>query len=256
MENKPGKRFDVILFDLGNTLLYFNGIWDQVFAEMDAALLHSLKASGYELGGGMTDQDFIRQMEARFEEFDAQKSGEFLEFSTAFILRNLFDEIGLTEIPEAILRKAIRDMYTVSQLHWQPEADALPALQSLREQGYRMGLISNAGDDQDVQTLIDKAGIRCYFDVILTSAAQGIRKPNPRIFQQALQHWGALPERAAMIGDTLGADILGAKNAGIYSVWITRRASPNQPHQETIIPDGKVDALSELPSLFTTFSEI
>jgi len=252
MQNHPGRQFDVILFDLGNTLLYFDGIWEQVIAEMDAALLHSLQAYGLKLD----EQAFMRQMEARFEEFDAQKSGEFLEFSTAFILRNLFDEIGLTEIPEAILRKAIRDMYTVSQLHWQPEADALPALQSLREQGYRMGLISNAGDDQDVQTLIDKAGIRCYFDVILTSAAQGIRKPNPRIFQQALQHWGALPERAAMIGDTLGADILGAKNAGIYSVWITRRASPNQLHQETIIPDGKVDALSELPSLFTTFSEI
>jgi HAD superfamily hydrolase (TIGR01662 family) len=252
MQNHPGRQFDVILFDLGNTLLYFDGIWEQVIAEMDAALLHSLQAYGLKLD----EQAFMRQMEARFEEFDAQKSGEFLEFSTAFILRNLFDEIGLTEIPEAILRKAIRDMYTVSQLHWQPEADALPALQSLREQGYRMGLISNAGDDQDVQTLIDKAGIRCYFDVILTSAAQGIRKPNPRIFQQALQHWGALPERAAMIGDTLGADILGARNAGMYSVWITRRASPNQPHQETIIPDGKVDALSELPSLFTTFSEI
>lgn len=252
MQNHPGRQFDVILFDLGNTLLYFDGIWEQVIAEMDAALLHSLQAYGLKLD----EQAFMRQMEARFEEFDAQKSGEFLEFSTAFILRNLFDEIGLTEIPEAILRKAIRDMYTVSQLHWQPEADALPALQSLREQGYRMGLISNAGDDQDVQTLIDKAGIRCYFDVILTSAAQGIRKPNPRIFQQALQHWGALPERAAMIGDTLGADILGARNAGMYSVWITRRASPNQLHQETIIPDGKVDALSELPSLFTTFSEI
>jgi len=252
MQNHPGRQFDVILFDLGNTLLYFDGIWEQVIAEMDAALLHSLQAYGLKLD----EQAFMRQMEARFEEFDAQKSGEFLEFSTAFILRNLFDEIGLTEIPEAILRKAIRDMYTVSQLHWQPEADALPALQSLREQGYRMGLISNAGDDQDVQTLIDKAGIRCYFDVILTSAAQGIRKPNPRIFYQALQHWGTHPERAAMVGDTLGADILGARNAGMYSVWITRRASPNQLHQETIIPDGKVDALSELPSLFTTFSEI
>jgi FMN phosphatase YigB (HAD superfamily) len=119
-----------------------------------------------------------------------------------------------------------------------------------------MGLISNAGDDQDVQMLIDKAGVRGYFDIILTSAAQGIRKPNPRIFYQALQHWGTHPERAAMVGDTLGADILGAKNAGIYSVWITRRAARKQPHQETIIPDGKVDALSELPSLFTTFSEI
>jgi len=252
MQNHPGRRFDVILFDLGNTLLYFDGIWEQVIVEMDAALLHSLQAYGLKLD----EQAFMRQVEARFAEFDTQKSGEFLEFTTAFILRSLLDELGHSDVPEPILRRAVQDMYAVSQSHWQPEADTLPTLQTLRQQGYRMGLISNAGDDQDVQMLIDKAGVRGYFDIILTSAAQGIRKPNPRIFYQALQHWGTHPERAAMVGDTLGADILGARNAGVYSVWITRRASPNQPHQETIIPDGKVDTLSELPSLFATFAEI
>jgi HAD superfamily hydrolase (TIGR01662 family) len=245
MTNIPGKRFEVVLFDLGNTLLYFDGLWDQVIPAMDAALLHSLQASGIPLD----EQDFIHQVEARFAQFDAQKSGEFLEFSTAFILRGLLGEMGYSEIPDAVLRKAIRDMYAVSQAHWQLEADTLPTLQDLRAQGYRLGMISNAGDDQDVQTLIDKAGIRAYFDIILISAAQGIRKPNPRIFHQALQHWGAPPERAIMVGDTLGADILGAKNAGIYSVWITRRASPNQPHQDLIIPDAAVDSLSALTKI-------
>jgi FMN phosphatase YigB (HAD superfamily) len=52
-----------------------------------------------------------------------------------------------------------------------------------------------------------------------------------------------------MVGDTLGADILGAKNAGVYSVWITRRAPSNQPHQELIIPDATIDSLSALPGL-------
>ena len=248
MQKSPDKRFDVILFDLGNTLIYSDGIWEQVIPEMDAAFVHSLKTSGVNLDG----QDFVQQMGARFAEFEAQKSGEFLEFSTAFILRSLLDEAGYANVSDTILRRAIQDMYTISQSHWHLEADALPTLQSLREQGYRMGLISNAGDDQDVQTLIDKAGLRGYFDIILTSAAQGIRKPNPRLFHQALQTWAAGPERAAMIGDTLGADILGAKNAGIYSVWITRRISPKQPHQDLIIPDATVETLSELPALFSS----
>jgi HAD superfamily hydrolase (TIGR01662 family) len=245
MTNKCGKQFEVVLFDLGNTLLYFDGLWDQVIPAMDAALLHALQTSGYRLD----KQDFIPQVERRFAEFDAQKSGEFLEFSTAFILRSLLSEMGYSEISDAVLRKVLRDMYAVSQAHWQREADTLPTLQDLHAQGYRMGIISNAGDDQDVQTLIDKAGIRTYFDIILTSAAQGIRKPNPRIFFQALQHWGVPPERAIMVGDTLGADILGAKNAGIYSVWITRRASSNQPHQELMIPDATTDSLNALPGL-------
>jgi HAD superfamily hydrolase (TIGR01549 family) len=247
MINKPGSHFEVILFDLGNTILYSDAIWDQLIPEMDAALLQSLQTSGYRLD----ETDFFHQVERRFAEFDAQKSGEFLEFSTAFILRGLLDEMGFSEIPDAVFRKAIRDMYAISQAHWHLEADALPTLKDLRSQGYKMGIISNAGDDQDVQTLIDKAGIRAYFDTILVSAAQGIRKPNPRIFHQALQHWGAAPERAVMIGDTLGADILGAKNAGIYSIWITRRTPPNQPHQGMIIPDATVDSLSALTGLLS-----
>lgn len=245
MQDQSKKRLDVVLFDLGNTLLYFDSVWEQVIAEMDAAFLRSLKTSGVNLDG----QDIIHQMEARFAEFEAQKAGEFLEFTTAFILRSLLDDLGYAELSEPILQRAIRDMFAVSQAHWLPEPDALPMLQTLHAQGYRMGLISNAGDDHDVQTLIDKAGIRGYFDIILTSAAQGIRKPNPRLFHQALQKWGAKPEQAVMVGDTLGADILGAKNAGIYSVWITRRASPKQPHQDLIIPDATIEALSELPGL-------
>ena len=248
MGNLSRRKLEVVLFDLGNTLLYFDGVWDQVIAEMDGALLHSLQASGLVL----KEQDFLHQVEARFAEYDAQKSGEFLEFTTTFILRSLLADLGYPALPDAVLQQAIQAMYAVSQSHWQLETDALPTLQLLREQGYRMGIISNAGDDQDVQTLIDKAGLRSYFEVILTSAAQGIRKPNPRLFQQALQHWGASPESAVMVGDTLGADILGARNAGIYSVWITRRASLDQPHQDMIIPDARVEALSELPGLFST----
>lgn len=67
----------------------------------------------------------------------------------------------------------------------------------------------------------------------------------------ALAHWGTLPAHAAMVGDTLGADILGAKNAGIFSIWITRRADnpANQAHLDTIQPDAQIAALDELPGL-------
>ena len=121
-------------------------------------------------------------------------------------------------------------MYQVSEAYWHMEAETLPALDDLRRQGYRLGLISNAADDANVQRLVDKAGLRPYFDVILTSAAQGIRKPHPRIFYTAPETWPAIPAQAVMVGDTLSADIQGAKNLGIYSVWVTRRvALPDDP---------------------------
>jgi FMN phosphatase YigB (HAD superfamily) len=59
-----------------------------------------------------------------------------------------------------------------------------------------------------------------------------------------------------MVGDTLGADILGAYNAGIYSIWITRHAeSPaNRAHADTIQPDAKIESLEDLYPLLACLS--
>ena len=102
-----------------------------------------------------------------------------------------------------------------------------------------------------VQTLVDKASLRPYFDLVLSSAACGVRKPSPRIFRIALEHWGVGPSHAVMVGDTLGADILGAHNAGIFSIWVTRRADTpaNRVPAETVTPDAVIDNLAQLPAL-------
>jgi HAD superfamily hydrolase (TIGR01662 family) len=243
----PSRRFDALLFDLGSTLIYFDAQWPEILPQADAELVRRLQAAGL-----LKDaQDFTQKYRARIEEYYSQRELEFIEYTTAYILRDILEEYGYPQVPDELIQEALTAMYTVTQAYWMPELDANPTLQGLRDQGYRIGLISNAADDRDVQTLIDKAALRPYFEVILTSAAEGIRKPNPRIFHKALESLGVRPERAAMIGDTLGADILGAKNAGIYAIWITRRAdSPaNRDHLDTIQPDAVIDSLGELPGL-------
>lgn len=238
---------EFVLFDLGNTLMYFDSEWSRVLPESNTALLKSLHKDGIRV----EDQDFLRLIEARLQEYYQARDTEFLEYTTGYMLLSLLSELGYPEVPERVLQRALRAMYAVTQAHWQLEDDAKPTLEALLKRGCRLGLISNAGDDQDVQTLVDKFGLRPYFDVILTSAAQGIRKPNPRIFWNALQRLGAAPAQALMVGDTLGADILGARNAGIFSVWITRRAdkAANQAHLETIRPDATIETLSEVVDL-------
>ena len=242
-------KFDIVLFDLGNTLLYFDGDWSQVLPECDRVLLKALQAAGLPLA----DQPFLQMLDERFNSYYYERNTEFIEYTTLFIVQNVLAELGIPEAPAPALRQAVEAMYAVSQVHWIREEETLPTLDRLRQMGCCMGLISNAGDDADVQTLVDNAHIRPYFDVILTSAGQGIRKPNPRIFLNALKTWGASPARAVMVGDTLGADILGARNAGIYSVWITRRSSKpgNQDHLDTIQPDAVIENLSELPGLLS-----
>jgi len=171
-------------------------------------------------------------------------------------LTDLLTQSGYAAAPESVLRAALEAMYAVTQAYWKVVDDAHATLQTLCSQGYRLGMISNAADDQDVQVLVDQAELRSYFDFILTSAAEGIRKPNPRIFRTALARWGLPPARAAMVGDMLGADILGAKNAGIFSVWVTRHAdsAANRAHEDTIVPDAAISTLKELPPLLESFT--
>ena len=52
-----------------------------------------------------------------------------------------------------------------------------------------------------------------------------------------------------MVGDNLDADIRGAQEAGIYGIWINRRADPKTEDQEQIQPDASLSSLSDLPSI-------
>jgi HAD superfamily hydrolase (TIGR01509 family) len=239
-------RFEAVLFDLGDTLIYFDDNWPDVFSEARQALLESLQQSGLDLG-----QDFIDEFYTRMQAYYRERDTEFIEYTTQYVLRAALTARGLPDVPDEVLRRALYEFHKVTQSHWIPEEDALPTLDRLRAMGYRMAAISNAADDDNTQVLIDKAGVRPYFEVILSSAAQGIRKPNPKIFRTALQMMDLPAVRAVMVGDTLGADILGAHNAGIFAVWVTRRAGTpaNRAHADTIRPDAQIYALGELPDL-------
>ncbi len=241
------RPFKAVLFDLGYTLIYFDCETDSIYDRMDAAMVDSLQASGVKIERG----PFLSQFNRRMHSYEDERDTEFLEHTTAFILHTVFQEAGLPQLPQNVIKTALKARYAVSQACWKVEENAYPVLEHLRADGYRLGVISNASDEDDVQTLVDNAGLRPYFDVIVSSAGQGIRKPNPRIFLSVLSQLGVEPRQAVMVGDTLGADVLGAHNAGLFAVWITRRANKaaNRDHLDTIQPDAVIASISELPSL-------
>jgi len=241
----------VVLFDLGNTLIYFDSNWPEIIAQSDHALHSFLVQSGFKL-----DEAFFRAYNLRMDHYVQERETEFIEYTSELFLRDVLKEYGYDQVPDEMIKAAVASQNAVSQAHWQPEADALPLLNQLQREGYRLGLISNAYDAQDVRVLINKGNFAPYFEIILISAEVGLRKPHPRIFQIALDYFNARPEEAVMVGDTLGADILGANNIGIASVWINRRAevrSDNLSHADTIQPWATIGALSELPGLLHTW---
>ena len=240
-------NIEAVLFDLGNTLIYFNGEWPVVLAGARQAALEALRRVGLHVARA----PFLSRFQATLENNYTRRADDLIERNTARLLRDVLDELGHCDVPEHWIDAARYAFYAVTQNHWWPEVDALPTLKTLHEQGYRMGILSNAADDWDVQTLVDKAQVRPYMDFVLSSAALGQRKPSPAVFRAALAQWGISPARVAMVGDTLNADILGANHAGMCSVWITRRVNM-APEQENIHPQKMIHTLDELPLLLPT----
>ena len=227
-----------ILFDLGGTLMHSRGDWAPILERADQALTSTLRQYDIEL-----DSHTFR---TRLHQYYDQRDKDFQETTYHFVLRELLKEVGYAEVDEAILRSALDAMYSITQTNWMLEEDTLTTLQKLKSKKYQFGIFSNAGDDQDVQELIESFGIRSYFDFVLTSAACYYRKPHPRAFEMALAQWSISPKEAIMIGDTLQADIYGAKSLGMQTIWITRRAQFNADDEERIKPDFSLRSLNEL----------
>jgi HAD superfamily hydrolase (TIGR01662 family) len=239
-------NISVVLFDLGGTLIYFDGSQPGIVAESDRAMQSWLETTGFHL-----PENFGARFTARVSQFLAGSDPDFIEITSANFLRTLLAEAGYPVLPDETIRQALKAKFAVTQEHWLLEEDTISTLDALKQMGLRLGLVSNAGDAHDVDTLVDQNRLRPYFEQVIVSANVGVRKPNPRIFKLALDYFKVAPEATAMVGDTLGADVLGARNAGIASIWITRRAnrSDNRAHEDTIQPDAVISRLSELPPL-------
>jgi putative hydrolase of the HAD superfamily len=227
-----------ILFDLGGTLMHSTADWTPVHEQADQALVDTLREHNITLDA--------KQFRARLHTYYEQRDKDHQETTYHFVLRELLTELGHAEVAEPVLRSALDALYAVTQLNWQLESDALEMLQQLKSNRYSLGIFSNAGDDKDVQQLVENFGIRSYFDFVLTSAACFYRKPHARAFEIALAQWNITPQEAAMIGDSLEADIFGAKQVGMTTFWITRRAHFTDEEMQRIKPDFSLRKLSEL----------
>jgi 2-haloalkanoic acid dehalogenase type II len=227
-----------ILFDLGGTLMRARGDWEAVFKQSDQALTNALLEHHIELDA--------KTFRARLREYYAQRDKDFQETTYHFVLYELLKDLGHVEVAESMIRSALDAMFSVTQSNWIAEEDTLETIQRLKSQNYKLGIFSNAGDDKDVQTQVEKFGIRSHFDFILTSAACFYRKPHARAFEIALARWNIPPKEAVMVGDSLQADIFGAKNLGMYSIWITRRAQFTADEVQHIQPDFCMVTLNEL----------
>jgi len=106
--------------------------------------------------------------------------------------------------------------------------DVPPTLSRLRQQGLKLGLVSNL--DCTLEEFCRELEVKSFFDFTLISYEVGIEKPRPEIFRLALRLAQVEPGEAIHVGDQYLADVVGAKRAGIKALLLDREGLLEDHH--------------------------
>jgi putative hydrolase of the HAD superfamily len=94
-----------------------------------------------------------------------------------------------------------------------------------------------------LEGLLERLGVRSYFEVRVISGVEGMEKPDPRIFQLAMERAGVEPAASAYVGDNPEFDVDPALALGMFPVLIDRR------ERFADAPVARITTLAELPAV-------
>ena len=146
-------------------------------------------------------------------------------------------ELGGLDAEGEVLTEALLD-----SLRFRAFPEVPGALRELRALGLRLVVVSNW--DVSLHERLAQTGLAALVDGAIASAELGAAKPDPAIFRHALELAGGVPAAAALhVGDSLDADVEGARAAGLRPVFVARGGGP--------VPAGvaSIASLAELPAL-------
>ncbi len=132
-------------------------------------------------------------------------------------LKETFDNLGF-EISDELINTIARDYIDYLPNYNNLLKGAIEVLDYLKPK-YVLHIITNGFEE--VQKLkLEKSEILHYFDVIVTSECVGVKKPNPKVFEFAMEKAMAEAEESVMIGDSFEADVLGAMKVGMKAIHL------------------------------------
>lgn len=123
-------------------------------------------------------------------------------------------------------------------------SDVIETLEKLREQNILIGCVSN--EAEELNNFFTHFGIEKYFSCVTISEVEGCEKPNPKIFNIALEKLGLHPEEVIFVGDSLISDYEGSKQVGMLPVLIDR---------ENEISDNTIVKISNLNNILDIIKE-
>jgi putative hydrolase of the HAD superfamily len=152
--------------------------------------------------------------------------------------RVLRDALGIQDVELGLVREAM-----LAALHFEAFPDAAPALRELRSGGLRLVAASNW--DSSLPQVLERTGLAPLLDGVVSSAAAGAAKPDPRLFEAALELAGIAPADALHVGDRPDNDVQGAHALGMRAVLIARDGRSPAAAREVPV----ISTLAELPAL-------
>ncbi len=205
----------VITFDFYNTLVKFWPPLEEI--QRVACWKMGLSLSQEALRRGYAKADILFNRANEDEPLSQRSPERRLEFFTVY--EQVILETAGAPVTTGLARQ-IWGLAIAVPKEFTPFEDTQHALETLRELGYRLGVITNLR--ADLEPLLRHAGLEGILDFSVTSAQAGIEKPHPPIFLEALRRAGVAPEEALHVGDQGRSDVAGARAVGMQAVLLDR----------------------------------
>ncbi len=231
------------MFDFGHTLVDFqrtqealHAAYEQIRARIEAVAYMEVPEllDLVERVAGGVDRLVAESYEQRRME----------EVAQAEMFRQALSGIGF-DLPDDVIEHIVALDHSAYSNSITVEPEVLATLEELRRAGYRMGLVSNISLRPDLMRAdLERMGLAQYLDATVFSSEVGVRKPDPRIFQEALDRLRVEPPETVFVGDRLYDDVSGAQAVGMRSVLTRQFRQEDDPEYA---PDAMIEHLSELP---------
>jgi putative hydrolase of the HAD superfamily len=187
-----------VLLDALGTLVELEPPWEHLAGEL------GIEADERMVTAVRAEMDYYKQH--AHEGTDARALAELRDRCAGVLTRELGRDVSVEQMMGAI--------------RFRPYPDAPPALEALRSRGLRLVCVSNW--DISLTDVLERCGLLETLEGVVTSAAAGARKPDPEIFEVALEVAGVAAEEALHVGDTDDEDVSGARAAGIPVLLLDR----------------------------------
>jgi putative hydrolase of the HAD superfamily len=244
-------RLQAVIFDLGGTLVSTPAGDEE--AKRSWELSYQALSARYPGAGWPDCEAYVRAMSEAENAHWQRVRHEQRSSSPEDLLGDGFRRLGCQVEEEELL--AALDGYAQAAAEWAatPFPDAHEVLRALRQEGYRLGLLSNtwwAAAWHNAHLATHR--LDDLLDVTVYTSDLPYSKPHPSTFLEVVTRLGVEPEACVMVGDMMIDDISGALGLGMRAVW---KYNERWPRPAPIVPTATITHLKDLPSLLRQWQE-